>query len=176
MVLFETKRMLVRRFTKADEGYFFLVNGSADVMQYIRPVKNREESDTFLQENLHFYREGSTLGRYAVFSKEEDCFLGTFSFLYLSGEADFHIGYALVPEEWGKGYATELVQYGTRFFFQHTHKEAIFAITESENRASQQVLLKAGYQQKGQLEEHGKTLELFFISREIADQLHIENK
>ena len=168
--------MVVRRFTKHDAACFFLVNGSSDVMQYIRPVKNREESDAFLQENLHFYREGSSLGRYAVFSKAQDCFLGTFSFLYLSGEADFHIGYALVPEAWGKGYATELVQYGTRFFFQHTHRDALFAITESENRASQQVLHKAGYQQKGQLEEHGKTLDLFFMTREIAAQLHIENK
>lgn len=176
MVLFKTKRMLVKRFTKEDAGYFFLVNGNADVMRYIRPVKNREESDAFLEENLNFYQDGSTLGRYAVFLKETAHFLGTFSFLYLSGEANFHIGYALIPEAWGKGYATELVQSGTHYFFEHTTKPAIFAITESENRASQQVLLKAGYLQKGQVEDYGKTLDMFFISRELAAQFYIENK
>lgn len=176
MVLFETKRMLVRRFIQGDAAYFFLINGSEDVMRYIRPVKSREESNAFLQENLHFYRDGSSLGRYAVFSKETTAFLGTFSFLYLSGDADFHIGYALVPEAWGKGYATELVQYGTQFFFQHMNKPAIFAITESVNRVSQLVLIKSGYLQKGQVEESGKTLDLFFISREDAAQFHIQNK
>ena len=93
-----------------------------------------------------------------------------------SGDADFHIGYALVPEAWGKGYATELVQYGTQFFFQHMNKPAIFAITESVNRVSQLVLIKSGYLQKGQVEESGKTLDLFFISREDAAQVHIQNK
>lgn len=69
MVLFETERMTVRRFTQADAGSFFRINGNEQVVQFIRPVKNRSESDAFLEDNLRLYRDGSCLGRFAVFHK-----------------------------------------------------------------------------------------------------------
>jgi ribosomal-protein-alanine N-acetyltransferase len=166
MVLFQTGRLTVQRFTAEDGDLFYRVNGSTEVMQFIRPVKNREASDTFLQENIRFYQDGSTLGRYAVFEKATGAFVGTFSFLYMSGEADFHLGYALLPEAWGNGYATELVRTGISYFFEKTDKPAVFAITVAENIASQQVLIKSGFSYKGQTEENGRTLELFYINRE----------
>jgi ribosomal-protein-alanine N-acetyltransferase len=166
MVLFDTERTVVKRFTAEDSELFFRINGNPDVVHFIRPVKTREESDTFLQENLNFYLDTSCLGRYAVFSKDDGRFLGTFSFLYLSGEADFHLGYALVPEAWGQGFATELVRSGIPCFFSRTDKNSVFAITSAANAASQKVLLKAGFLHKGQVEEHGQTLELFCIERD----------
>jgi ribosomal-protein-alanine N-acetyltransferase len=157
--------MTVRRFTPADADLFFRINGDKKVVHFIRPPKTRDESDAFLHENIRFYQDGSTLGRYAVFEKLTGEFLGTFSYLYMSGEADFHLGYALVPEAWGKGYATELVQAGIPYFFANTNKPAVFAITSAGNIASQKVLLKSGFQHKGQVYEHGGMLELFYINR-----------
>ena len=164
MILFETERLIVKRFTADDAENFFLLNGNAEAMHFIRPAKNRKESDAFLSENLRFYLDGSSLGRFAVYEKALGHFLGTFSFLYLSGEADFHVGYALLPEAWGKGFATELVRSGTNYFFEKTGKKELFAITDSANLPSQQVLLKSGFYKKGQVVEDGKTLELFCIS------------
>ncbi len=166
MVLFETDRTIVKRFQAADSELFFQVNGNPDVMQFIRPVKNQKESDAFLQENLNFYQDGSCLGRFAVFAKDGGRFLGTFSFLYLAGENDFHLGYALLPEAWNQGFATELVRSGIVHFFDLTDKPAIFAITIAENIASQKVLLKAGFHYKGPVEENGKVIELFYINRD----------
>ena len=164
MILFETERLIVRRFTADDAHNFFLLNGNAEAMHFIRPVKTREESDAFLSENLNFYLDTSALGRFAVHDKKTNHFVGTFSFLYLSGEADFHIGYALVPPAWGKGYATELVRTGVNYFFTKTSRKELFAITDSANIASQHVLLKSGFYKKGQVVENGHTLELFCIS------------
>jgi ribosomal-protein-alanine N-acetyltransferase len=174
MVLFETERTIVKRFTAEDSEFFFQINGNPDVVHFIRPVKSREESDTFLQENLNFYLDSSCLGRYAVFTKEDGRFLGTFSFLYLSGDADFHLGYALVPEAWGHGYATELVRSGIPCFFRRTDKATVFAITSAANTASQRVLLKAGFLYKGQVEEHGEMLELFYINRNLDARTDIQ--
>jgi RimJ/RimL family protein N-acetyltransferase len=165
MLLFETERLVVRRFASADSDHFFRVNGNAVVMQYIRPAKNRKESDVFLQENINFYQDTSVLGRYAVFEKAGN-FIGMFSILYMSGDADFHIGYALLPEAWGKGYATELVHEGLSFFFNNTVSPSVFAITVSENKASQRVLIKAGFSLEGSTEENGKKIELFSFRRE----------
>lgn len=176
MILFETERTVVKRFTADDSDLFFSINGNPDVVHFIRPVKSREESDAFLRENLNFYLDSSCLGRYAVFAKEDNRFLGTFSFLYLSGDADFHLGYALVPQAWGQGFATELVKSGIPYFFQRTDKPAVFAITSAANMASQKVLLKAGFQYKGQVEEHGEMLELFYINRNLDDRIDIQPK
>ncbi|MDE3252784.1 MAG: GNAT family N-acetyltransferase [Bacteroidota bacterium] len=164
-ILFETERMVVQRFTDADADYFYRVNGDPDVMRFIRAPKTREASDAFLQENIHLYKDGSTLGRFAVFHKTDHRFLGSFSFLYLSGEHDFHLGYALLPEEWGKGFATELVMAGIAHFFRHTACEAVFAITETENTASRKVLEKNGFRLSGHLPEQGKMLDVFKYSK-----------
>jgi [ribosomal protein S5]-alanine N-acetyltransferase len=170
-VLFETERMLVKHFTDADADYFYQVNGHPDVMRFIRPPKSREASDAFLLENIRLYREGSTLGRFAVFHKTDDRFLGSFSFLYLSWENDFHLGYALLPGEWGKGFATELVRAGIAHFFKNTTCEAVFAITESENTASRKVLEKSGFQLSGHLPEQGKMLDVFKYSKSLQAQI-----
>ena len=165
MVLFETERMVIRRFTESDADSFFHIHGNAEVMRYIRPAKKREQSDDFLKENINYYKQGSVLGRYAVFTKSDPRFVGTFSFLYLDGETDFHIGYALVPEAWGLGYATELVQFGKAYYFIHTQKQYLFAITQPENQSSQNVLLKSGFLKKDQIEARGERLDVFYTAR-----------
>lgn len=165
MLLFETDRLLVKRFTTEDVDAFYQINSNPDTMRFIRPVKNRDESDQFLLENLQFYLDASVLGRFAVIEKLTHMIIGTFSFLYLSGDADFHVGYALLPEAWGKGYATELVGKGIDYFFQKTIHPTVYAITESENMASKQVLFKSGFQINGLREEYGKSLELFYLNR-----------
>lgn len=170
-VLFETERMVVRRFTDADADFFYQVNGHPDVMRFIRPPKSREASDAFLLENIHLYKDGSTLGRFAVFHKTDHRFLGSFSFLYLSGEHDFHLGYALLPEEWGKGFATELVMAGIDHFFQYTSCESVFAITETDNAASRKVLEKTGFLLSGHLPEQGKRLDVFKYSKTQRTQI-----
>ena len=165
MILFETERSLVREFTAADAEGFFLINGNATVMHFIRPAKNRKDSDDFLQENLNLYQQGSIVGRYAVVEKASGTIAGTFSFLFLSDKTNYHIGYALLPEYWGKGLAQELVKQGTPYFFSATDKTELFAITDKENTASQNALLKNGYIVKGTTVEHDKELILFTISR-----------
>lgn len=62
------------------------------------------------------------------------------------------IGYG-IPEEQarGKGYATEGVRLLVRYLFMGYLVERIVAFTEEENRPSQRVLEKVGFQQEGVL-------------------------
>ena len=165
MTLFETDRLIVRRFTAEDADGFFRINGNPEVMKYIRPAKTRTESDAFLRENIHFYKEDSVLGRYAVVAKGTYEVIGTFSFLYLDGDTDFHIGYALLPGAQGKGLASELVKEGVAFFFERTIHPRLFAITAAANTASQKVLEKNGFLLKGITRQHGEELQLFYLDR-----------
>jgi ribosomal-protein-alanine N-acetyltransferase len=165
MILFETERLYVRRYRSDDEESFFRINGDEEVVRFIRPVKSRTESNAFLHENIKVYKEGSVIGRFAACEKRTDKLIGTFSFLYLSGETDFHLGYALLREEWGKGYATELTKQGIAYFFEKTAHGGVYAITATENSASQNVLLKSGFIKKEPTENYGKAIDLFYKER-----------
>ncbi len=163
--LFKTARLYVRRFVAEDADDFFLFNSHPNVMRYIRAVKTREESDVFLAENIELYTPAAPLGRYYVADAVTHGFIGTFSLLQLKDGSGVHIGYALLPSHWGKGYALELVQAGTLYFFNHTLDNNLFAITEPENKASERVLYKAGYSLQGVDTSEENPLNVFCKSR-----------
>jgi RimJ/RimL family protein N-acetyltransferase len=168
---FETERLIVRQFTLEDADDFFLFNSSEPVMRYIRPIKNRAESDAFLEENFNLYMDGFPYGRMFVGDKATGKFVGTFSILYLDGEADYHIGYALMQEYWGKGYASELVKVGTQKHFERTNHSHLFAITQPLNTASETVLIKNGYILKGEFKLNNESLNLFTVARAIDQSI-----
>ena len=154
LLIFETKRLAVRRYTSADADDFFRFSGNEEVMRFIRPVISRPESDKFLQANIQLYTAQPNTGRWAVFEKAMGGYIGSFSILVMEGEVNkLHIGYALLPEYWGRGYASELLKTGMHYFFDNHRADELFAITEIPNTASQNVLLKAGFRQTGVLHE-----------------------
>lgn len=151
MQIFETDHLLVREFSLSDTDSFFTINGNDQVMRYIRPPKSRHESDIFLLENIKHYKERPGTGRWAVAEKTSGAIIGMFSILPMSRDAGkLHIGYALLPSYWGRGYATLLLKKGTAYFFQHHGDSVLYAITHEENIASEKVLIKCGFSLAGQ--------------------------
>lgn len=167
MTIFTTTRFIVRQFTIADSEAFYLLNSNEAVMRYIRPVKDRAACEVFLAQQLGEYAEESKLGRWYVGEKETDRLIGMFSILPMQGNIDYHIGYALLPDEWGKGYATELLQAGVAYFFSSFSKQQLFAITQPENITSEKVLAKVGFTLKDTSKNEEETLNLFALQRMV---------
>lgn len=166
-LIFETSRLLVREYETSDAEDFIALNGNELVMQYIRPAVNRHEALELFETNLRFYRENPGMGRWAVLEKEFFVFVGSFAILPLPGDAaKMQIGYALMPDAWGKGYASELVERGIPFFFQQQDKEVLYGVTEFPNIASQKVLLKSGFKEEIEFAEGEKQLKRFILSRQ----------
>jgi ribosomal-protein-alanine N-acetyltransferase len=146
MILFETERLFVRQYTKEDDDNFFLLNGDEVIMRYIRPPKARAEANLFLSQIMDKYGENPAAGRWAAGDKYTGEFVGSFAFIPVERSAgQMQLGYALLKENWGKGYATELTMGGLKYVFTKTALSEVFAVTERENTASQKVLLKAGF-------------------------------
>lgn len=165
-MILSSDRLYVRRFTLTDEEIFFRLNGDEEVMRYIRPAKSREESKAFLIENLQFYEDHPGLGRWALLEKDSDEFVGTFSILPLEHTNDVHLGYALLKEHWGKGYASEIVAPGLKYVFDVLKLPTVVAATFPDNVASQRVLLKNGFVRDGDYFEDGRYDPLFRLNRE----------
>lgn len=149
MILFESERLYVQPYTEADAGIFFLLNGDAEIMQYIREPKTKEQSDEFLEENLRFYKDHPGLGRFAVFIKNNRQFAGSFSLLSITKSEQVHLGYALLKPFHGKGLATELVNASFNYVFRTIPGNSVYALTVAENKGSQNVLTKCGFQFTG---------------------------
>lgn len=92
------------------------------------------------------------IGRWAVFMKANDVFIGWCGLKDLGGEVD--LGYRFIPKYWGNGYATEAAQavldYGKR-----NHIKNIIGRAAVENRASVKVLERVGLQFLAFYDEQG---------------------
>jgi len=166
MFIIETERLIVRKLLPGDEEAFFLLNSDEEIMRYIRPVKNREESDLFFKEVLSKADEDPLFGRWMVFQKKSGDFIGTFSIIPFQDSGKMHMGYALLSTQWGNGYATELTFAGLEYVFTKTDLHLVYAYTEEPNQASQKVLLKTGFIQSGSIPEEEKLLIEFRMTKE----------
>ena len=64
------------------------------------------------------------------------------------------LGYAVVPEYWGQGYASEAVKAITDFAFNTLFMHRVYAVVDIENLASISVLQKCRFIQEGTLREN----------------------
>lgn len=71
-------------------------------------------------------------------------------------QCDIEIGYFLKRSAWGYGYATEASRRLLRFAFEETPLEEVVATFHKDNLASRNVLLKAGFTDRGTMRCYGK--------------------
>lgn len=164
-IIFETERLFVRPYVfELDSENFFLLNSDEDVMRYIRPTKKREESDAYLKEIIAAAKANPGIGRWAAFEKSSGMFVGSFAIIPIEGTEYIQLGYALLKEHWGNGFASELTKGGLEYYFSTREADHIYAIAEEPNIASHNVLLKNGFVPDGTKKEGEKEL-LKFIFR-----------
>lgn len=86
---------------------------------------------------------------------EDKTRVGDFCFKGLNSDGSVEIGYGVIPEYWGNGYATEMVEAITKWALSQPGVSRIEAETDLNNLASQRVLEKAGFIPNGIIGEEG---------------------
>lgn len=163
MIVFETERLIVRHLKETDAGNFFLLQGNRQVMQFIHPVRSREESDAFLTKVMAGYSE-PWMGAWAIEEKGSGKFSGSFVINPIPGDSEkTQLGYMFMPEFWGLGYATEIVRGGINYFLNSTPLNEIYGVVEEGNNPSQRVLLKTGFQPYDTFDEGNKKILRFVL-------------
>ena len=86
-------------------------------------------------------------GPWAFLNKETGGFVGRGGLraVVLEGHETVEVGYALLPEFWGRGFATEMARESVRVAFAVLGLPELVAYTLETNFASQNVLRKAGF-------------------------------
>ena len=81
--------------------------------------------------------------------------IGDLCFKGLGENGVAEIGYGILEEYRGRGYAAEAVEAACRWAFRHPEVSALEAETDAGNTASQRVLEKCGFLPNGTLGEEG---------------------
>ena len=149
LVLLETERLILRRFTEADVDDLCDLDGDREVMRFItggRPTPRDVTRDETLPRFLRAYERFEGFGVWAAVERSTGEFLGWFEFFPPKGRGpeEAELGYRLRPSAWGKGYATEGSRALVRKGFTDLGVRRVFAETMVVNAASRRVMEKAG--------------------------------
>ena len=90
-----------------------------------------------------------------MIEKEDGTHIGDLCFKGLDESGVAEIGYGILEEYQGKGYATQAVRAACRWAFCHAEVKAQEAETVAGNTASQRVLEKCGFCPNGIIGEEG---------------------
>jgi RimJ/RimL family protein N-acetyltransferase len=148
IVLLETERLRLRRFTPADVDLLTELDSDPEVMRYVTyglPTPRATYADTILPRWLEIYRVTPQLGYWAAEDRASGGFHGWFHLRPdRIDEGEQELGYRLRRASWGRGYASE----GSRALLEHGFRTVraprISARTLAANLASRRVMEKCG--------------------------------
>jgi ribosomal-protein-alanine N-acetyltransferase len=152
----ETPRLILRDFKAEDTEGLFRLDSDPLVHKFLgnQPIEKMEEA----KQVVNFVREqyeSNGIGRWATIEKESGAFIGWSGLKYIREEENGHrnfydVGYRLIPEFWGKGYATEACKASLDFGFNNFDMDKIVGTANELNLASIRVLSKCGLVYKNQ--------------------------
>lgn len=148
MSLLETERLIIRNWQESDRDLFHRINSDDQVMTFFPFRRNRAEADAVMD---RFSKEISERGYgfAAMECRDSREVIGFTGIRQVNGlpslpTGSHEIGWRLVPEAWGKGYATEAASAWLEFAFHRLKLSEIFSFAVHDNHASLAVMRRIG--------------------------------
>jgi len=161
----QTIRLALRQVRSEDVERFYSLDREPSVMRYIADGKvgTRDSSAAAVVRAMRSYRLYPGMGKWIAEEKRGSRFLGWFSLNYVPDTVDIEVGYRLLPDAWGQGFATEGASALVRHGLDRLGLYRIIGLTHPDNVASQRVLQKAGLRDAGWGHYYKRDLRVFAI-------------
>lgn len=167
----ETPRLRLRRLVAADLADLIELDSDPEVMRYVgspagvttaaetaeRARGRIVESEQGLHEPLGFRR---------IEGRGDHAFYGLGALVRMPDGADVEVAYRLARAAWGKGIATEAAGALVAHALGTLVLPRVVAVTYPDNRASQRVLDKLGFERRGLTEYKGVRTTFHVLTRE----------
>ena len=124
-------------------------------------VKTIEDAQRVITDVWFSDYEKYGYGRLALIEKESQELIGFCGLKYLPEFKKPDLGYRMLPQYWGKGYATESARAALDYGVNSLDMKTIMGLTFPENTSSQKVLKKLGFIKKEIIEVDGHKCNLF---------------
>lgn len=160
---YSTDRLLLRPTTLDDVELFYQMYNSPKWLQYIgdRNIKTLGDATQYMTEKVLPPYEQNGYGSYTIIRHDDQVKVGSCGIYHREGLSHADIGYALLPDHEGNGYAYEASAKLLELAEHSFHLTTINAITSKENLASQKILTKLGLKQTGTVTLPNDDEELF---------------
>jgi ribosomal-protein-alanine N-acetyltransferase len=172
MTIFETPHLIVRTLLDSDFPHLFRLQSDPVTMRYIRAPATDEQPVRERVAMWETYREKCPgLGVFALKHKQDESFAGYVTARHVDFDpatGEYEIGYAIAPEWWGQGLASEVVLPLCRYLFAKTGTPKIVAFTDPANVVSQRVLLKNGFREVGRRQVYEGVSAEFWLEKSEA--------
>jgi RimJ/RimL family protein N-acetyltransferase len=159
----QTLRLDLREFVAGDFDDVWRLNQDPLVMRYIGDGKlsTRAEVAVTMRRIPRIYRLYPGLGSWRAARRDTGAYIGWFTLKYIPRTVEVEVGYRLLRNAWGHGFATEGARELVRYGFDSVGLHRIIGVTHPDNLASQRVLMKAGLADAGFGRYYGERLRLF---------------
>lgn len=150
--ILETKRLILRKLTPADETALRRVLQDKDAMYAYEHAFSDEEVQNWLQNQLRRYREDG-FGLWGAALKENGELIGQCGLTYQQfGEKNVvEVGYLFERVHWHRGFATEAAIACKRYAFDVLGLDEVYSIIRENNLPSRRVAERNGMQICGEI-------------------------
>lgn len=166
----ETDRLILREMTKEDAEGIFTCFSNEDVTRYYgqETLEKIEQAEKIVDFFSKSYSEKRGI-RWGIERRGTKGIIGTIGFnAWLPKHKRAEIGYELHPDYWRNGYTLEAVLKVISYGFEKLDLTRIGAVVFIENKASNNLLEKVGFQKEGVLRDYmyqnGKAYDTYVYS------------
>lgn len=149
--IIESERIYYRAFTTNDAKLIFELDSNPLVHRYLgnKPLKTMVEAQSVIDLLLDQY-ENHGIGRWAMIDKATGSFIGWNGLKFVTEEINgrsnyYDLGYRLLPEFWGKGFATEGARTWLNYAKDELQLKELFAAAHVDNIASNRIIQNLGF-------------------------------
>jgi len=153
MNILETERLLLRRMTLDDADFILELLNGTQWLKYIgsRDVDTLEKAKDYLEKRVLPNYAALGFGFYVIERLADQVRVGNCGLTHRDGMEHADIGYSLLEQYEGQGYAYEAAKAVLKYGFEIHKLNHIEAITTSDNQRSLHLLRKLGMQYKRKL-------------------------
>ncbi|MCP4553047.1 MAG: GNAT family N-acetyltransferase, partial [Bacteroidetes bacterium] len=127
----------------------------------------KAQSKDWIERQLWRY-ENNMYGHHALIDKQTNKFIGQCGLLTqeIDDKIETEIGYHIIPEHWGKGYATEAAKKIRDYAFDKDLCNSLISIIDIRNIASQKVAEKNGMRKTKQVKYYNLDVYIYRIEKD----------
>jgi len=168
-VILETPRLVLREFTHEDDAFVLRLLNEPSWLRFIgdRGVRTLPDARRYLDDGPRRSYARNGFGLWCVVPKGGDAPVGMCGLLRRDTLADVDVGFAFLPEAWGRGYARESAAAVLDHARDVLGLRRVLAITDPENAASIRVLERVGMRREGTVRMPGETIDLLLFGRKL---------
>lgn len=146
-IILETERLVLRKFNITDAEFILELLNAPTWIRYIgdRGIRTIADAQTYLVKIPLMSYAVNGFGLYLVELKHNQTPIGMCGLLKREYLKYMDIGYALLPEYEGQGYAYEIASATVNYAFEQYNLTHLSAITSTTNEPSKKLLHKLGF-------------------------------